>query len=286
MTAPGGTGTRGKKAAKRAIHSMVNLSHRTRLGRFVVRQILEMAMEEVRETSHDGVSLKFAAPNPLCDWRASTFVEKEPETLDWIDAIPEAAVLWDIGANIGLYTVYAAKKRNCRVWSFEPSVFNLELLARNIYLNGLTDRVCIVPLALSDSPGANVMRLTTTEWGGALSTFGEDFGWDGEPIRSVFEFRTVGVSMDQAAERLTIPLPQYIKMDVDGLEHFILDGGTSVLSQVSEVLVEVNDDFQEQAEQCSRLLTQAGLELKDKQHSEIVESSEYQNTFNQIWKRP
>ena len=279
--------SRRRRATQRTLRSMVHLGGRTRLGRYLIDQMVDFAMGRIREVSHGAVTLRFVAPNRLCDWRAATFASKEPETLEWIDAMPDGAVLWDVGANIGLYSAYAAKKRNSRVWAFEPSVFNLELLARNIHLNGLTDQICIVPLALSDCLATNSMRMTTTEWGGAMSTFGLDFGWNGEAIRQVFEFRTIGLSIDDAVQRLGIPMPDYVKMDVDGLEHVILRGGTSVLTQVSGVLIEVNDDFHEQAHQCTHLLTRAGLKLKAKRHSEIVATSAgQQHTFNQIWHRP
>lgn len=276
-----------KKLLKSVIRSLVDSSGRTRIGRHLFNQILSAAMERVREVSHAGLKLKFAAPNALCDWRAKTFSTKEPETLEWIDSITDGSALWDIGANIGLYSVYAAKKRNCRVWSFEPSVFNLELLARNIYANGLTDQVCIVPVALSDHLGASKLRMTTTEWGGALSTFGQDFGWDGMGIRQVFEFKTMGISMEDAVQKLAIPKPDYIKMDVDGLEHFILKGSPAVLRDIKGILIEVNDDFHEQAEQCQKLLSESGLVLKEKRHSEIIASSTvgFQNSYNQIWVR-
>jgi len=95
-----------------------------------------------------------------------TFSTKEPETLEWIDKIPQGSVIWDVGANIGLYTCYAAKARGCRVFAFEPSVFNLELLARNIFLNELTDRVTIIPTPLSNTLAFNALNMQTTEWGG------------------------------------------------------------------------------------------------------------------------
>lgn len=277
-----------KQLIKNVIVSLIEISSRSRIGRYLFNQILRTAMERVREVSHGGLVLKFTAPNSLCDWRAQTFSTKEPETLEWIDSIPENSVLWDVGANIGLYSVYAAKKRNCRIWAFEPSVFNLELLARNISVNGLSKQVCIVPIALSDRLGFSQMRMTTTEWGGALSTFGQEFGWDGKAIRQVFEFQTIGLSMEDAVQQLKIPQPDYIKMDVDGLEHFILKGGLSVLASVKHVLIEVNDDFHEQADQCQALLTQAGLVLKGKRHSEMIETntSGFQNSYNQIWTRP
>lgn len=276
-----------KLAIKATIRSVVNFSGGTRIGQYLFKQILSSAMEEVREVSHDGLVLRFAAPNSLCDWRARTFSTKEPETLEWIDSIPRDSILWDVGANIGLYSVYAAKRCNCRVWAFEPSVFNLELLARNIFANGLTDRVCIVPVALSDQLGASQMHMTTTEWGGALSTFGQDFGWDGKAIRQVFEFQTLGLNMEDAMQRLAIPRPDYIKMDVDGLEHMILKGGAKVLRGIKGILIEVNDDFDEQAKQCQQLLSEAGLVLKAKRHSQMIAANTqgFQNSYNQIWVR-
>lgn len=258
-----------------------------RPGRVVLDAIVETVRSSVLHVSHGGVHLTFAAPNELNRWRINTFETKEPETLDWLDGVPRGAVLWDVGANVGLYSCYAAA-RGCRVFAFEPSVFNLELLAQNVHLNALTERVVIIPLPLSDELKLSSMQLTSVDWGGALSTFGEDFGWDGEAIRQVFEFRTVGVSMTHAAQALAIPTPDYIKLDVDGLEHFILRGGTEVLARADSVLLEVNDDFVEQAEQCDRLLRRSGLVRQAKIHSELVatSASAFANTFNQVWTRP
>lgn len=277
-----------KEFLRSVIRGLVRFAGSNRAGRYLFNQILQSGMERVAVVCHDGVELRFVTPNPLCEWRAQTFSSKEPETLDWIDGMPEQSVVWDIGANVGLYSVYAAKKRNCRVFSFEPSVFNLELLARNIHLNGLTERISIVPLPLSDELGLSQMRMTTTEWGGALSTFDRQFGWDGKQIRQVFQFPTIGLSMNDVVERLGIPQPDYIKMDVDGLEHFILKGGVSILSRIKGILIEVNDDFAEQAETCRQLLQDAGLVMADKRHSELIGSSTtgFQHCFDQIWARP
>lgn len=276
-----------KQAAKSAVRAAAHLTGRTKLGAYFHDQVIRLNMEHVVEVKHNGAALRFAAPNSLCRWRAETFASKEPETLEWIDAIPRGAVFWDVGANVGLYSVYAAKTRGLRVWSFEPSVFNLELLARNVALNGLAADVCIVPVALSDKLASSQMRLTTTEWGGALSTFGEKFGWDGKAIPQVFEFRTIGLTMEDAIRRLDIPQPQYIKMDVDGIEHLILSGGAGVLGSVQQVLIEINDDFKAQAEQCAQRLSKAGLVLREKRHSEIIatSSSGFEGCFNQVWVR-
>jgi FkbM family methyltransferase len=231
------------------------------------------------------VELTFVVPNSLNHFRIETFSTKEPETLEWIDGIPRGSVVWDVGANVGLYTCYAAKARGCRVFAFEPSVFNLELLARNVLLNGLADQATIIPLPLSDRRAINKLNMTSTEWGGALSTFGQKYGHDGEVLQKVFEFATLGISMSDAVELLGIPQPHYVKIDVDGIEHLILQGGRAVLSRVAGVLIEINDQFTEQARGSAACLQQAGLTLVRKAHSRMVEESAFRGAFNQIWSR-
>jgi hypothetical protein len=124
--------------------------------------------------------------------------------------------------------------------------------------------------------------------GGALSTFEQDYGWDGKEIQQVFQFQTLGLSADDAVRLLELPQPNYIKIDVDGIEHLILSGARETLSRVDSVLIEVNDGFNEQAEQCNELLLQAGLVLKEKRHSEMFDSAESfggGKVWNQIWIR-
>ena len=220
-----------KHLVKIIISTTLGLVGKTKFGIYAVDQVLNFAMEAKQTITHRQVQLVFATPNRLNRFRVDSFSTKEPETLEWIDSIPKGSVLWDIGANVGLYSCYAAKSRKCRVYSFEPSVFNLELLARNIYINDLVDQVVIVPLPLSDSLKISTLNMTSTDWGGALSTFGEKYGDDGKTLDKVFAFSTIGMSIEQAVSLLNIPQPSHIKMDVDGLEHLILAGGGLFLNK-------------------------------------------------------
>lgn len=156
-----------KRFVKRLIDLFVNITRKNSVGRYFHNQIVSTAMGQTLEISYGSLYLTLAVPNQLCHWRAKTFSTKEPETLEWIEGLPEGSLLWNVGANVGLYSVYAARQRNCRVWAFEPSVFNLELLARNVFLNGVINSVCIVPLALSDGLGSSQLHMTSTEWGGS-----------------------------------------------------------------------------------------------------------------------
>jgi FkbM family methyltransferase len=236
-------------------------------------------MDKSKDFTHNSLKLKFAIPNRLNVYRVDTFATKEPETLEWIENIPKGAVLWDIGANVGLYTVYAAKLNDCIVYAFEPSVFNLELLARNIFLNGLQKSVTIIPIALSDKKSENIFQMSSTDWGGALSTFGAGIDQNGKPMDGIFEYKTLGMSMADAIRDFNIHIPTYIKMDVDGIEHFILRGGADVLNTVESVLLEINESFEEQSNESTKILSEAGLSLYKKC---AVDSN---NQFNQWWVR-
>lgn len=232
-----------------------------------------------------GSGLSFVTPTRLTRWRVDTLFTKEPETLEWIDSLPEEHVLWDIGANIGLYSCYAAATKGAKVFAFEPSVLNIELLARNVFESGLQDKVTIIPLPLTNVTGTNTFHLGIVEWGEAQSTFGEDYGFDGKPMMPEFEYSTLGVTGDIAVSQLGVPSPDYIKIDVDGIEHLILSGLSKVLGSVKGILVEINDEFHEQSTQSIKILTQAGFSLSLKTHSEEFETGIFSATYNQIWEK-
>jgi FkbM family methyltransferase len=275
-----------KGFVRSSIDRAVRVVAGVRVGRYIFERVVNSVTAHSRSIRHQSVELTFMAPNTLNRFRIDTFSTKEPETLEWIDGIPQGSVVWDIGANIGLYTCYAAKARRCRVFAFEPSVFNLEALARNVYLNGLTNQVIIIPLPLSDSLSVNAFNMSSIDWGGALSSFGQTFGHDGQVLPKVFEYSTIGISMTDAMALLKIPQPDYVKMDVDGIEHLILKGGDAVLQNVRGVLIEINDAFERQRLESACYLSQAGLVLKEKRHADMFESSQFKNTYNQIWIRP
>lgn len=120
-----------KAVVKKLMAGFAAVLIRSKLGRFLQNEMVNNSMKAQKTIHHNGCSLSFAIPNMLNYFRADSFSTKEPETLEWIDSIPTGSVVWDIGANVGIYSCYAAKQRNCTVFSFEPSIFNLEFLARN-----------------------------------------------------------------------------------------------------------------------------------------------------------
>jgi FkbM family methyltransferase len=215
--------------------------------------------KKAKTVYHNKHIFKFSVPNRLCMQRALSFASKEPETLEWIDNFPMNVTLWDIGANVGLYSVYAAKTRDAKVYSFEPSVFNLEVLARNIHLNNLNSNITIIPIALNDITGRGELNMTTEDIGGALSTFDRSYGFDGKEIEVSFSYALFSISMDDAFNKLGIPAPDYLKIDVDGIEHLILQGGREILGKVKGVLIELPGIWEHQTHESEKFLNAAGL---------------------------
>ena len=274
-----------KRLIKVVLSSLVNATKSTRATKFLYEKISTARWNSSETISYKGTKISFVNLNKITEYRISTFATKEPETLDWIEVFDHGEVFWDIGANIGLYSCYAALSRNCKVIAIEPSPFNLELLARNINLNNLASIVTVIPLALSNELKRDTLRMSTLIHGEAMSTFGEDYDHLGLPMDVIFEYPTIGISMDDLIVNFGIQAPAHIKIDVDGIEHLILSGGESVLRVTKSLLVEVNDDFGFQAERVAHLLTEAGFELKAKLHSDYFDYAENftATSFNQIW---
>lgn len=236
------------------------------------------------------VQLKIYTPNTICSFRHTTFSSKEPEILEWIDEYGSDGSFYDIGANIGIYSLYYAATKSGIVYSFEPSVFNLRQLAKNININNFSDKINIITNPLSNKTGLATFTNGNSDEGGALSAFGVDYGHDGKPILSNIKYKILGFSLD---DLLTYQLikepPSLIKIDVDGIEHLILEGALNTISSNSckSVFIEVNDDFKEQNSNVQRLLKSAGFIFKEKRQSDYLSSSQvFGETYNQIWIKP
>jgi FkbM family methyltransferase len=230
--------------------------------RFAISQTANI---EIRGTKVNYSTLEFS-------WLKSRFEDietLEPTTLTWIDEATPNSVLWDIGANIGSYAIYAALSKKMKVVAFEPSPFNIEFLSRNIWLNNLEGQVTVVPNPLSSDATQAKLLMKSIEWGNSGSTFGENYAENGQPIEVEFEYQTIGFSMDQALTWLGLAQPDYIKLDVDGIEGLILSGGAKVLSKVKSLLVEM-PEFESGRHMVQSALTNAGLTReKSAQHNEI-----------------
>jgi len=188
-------------------------------------------------TTVDGHELLFVCPNRLTRWRVETLSTKEPETLAWIRGFEAGSVLWDIGANIGLYSLYAARARGCRVMAFEPAPANFALLAKNIEINGLEESVSALPIALGNSNRLDALHMPDTDPGGAFATFGA------KTSAAAVRLACLGFAIDRFVGDFAPPFPEHIKIDVDGSEEDIVRGATRTLAdrRVRSVSIELDE---------------------------------------------
>ena len=136
-----------KKLAK----NFIAIANTNKMGRYFSEHLAKFIFNQKMKINYNNVDLSFYVPNRLNKYRVDTFSIKEPETLKWIEKFEKNSNFWDVGANIGLYSCYAAKTRNCNVYAFEPSVFNLEILAKNIDLNNCVEKIHIISLPLGQN---------------------------------------------------------------------------------------------------------------------------------------
>jgi len=232
------------------------------------------------------VKLTLFTPNLISRFRANTFSTKEPETLEWIDKSESDGVFFDIGANVGLYSLYYAATKKGKVYAFEPSVFNLSLLTKNIYENRLHDQIKIITNPLTQQNQFGDFKLTTIEEGAAMSAFGVDHDCNGKPFNKKLIYQTLGFSLDfLIANNIITERPSLIKIDVDGIEHLILAGAIETLKHPTcrSVLIETDDNFLKQTNSISKILVECGFFLKEKRQSEMFTGSKFQDTYNNIW---
>ncbi len=172
---------------------------------------------------------------------------KEPGTVDWIDKnVKSGDIFYDIGANIGVYTILAASRtgKKGRVYAFEPHGANFARLIDNITVNNLQKIVFPNNFALHNKEGFFPFHYKSSAVGTSDSQLAgnPDVNMDeDETLISELKYAT---TVDHLIDSGEIEAPQHIKIDVDGNEILILEGMNDLLSGPHRPLtiqVEMND---------------------------------------------
>lgn len=234
---------------------------------------------------HNGLEYRFFCPNRVTQWRVKTFFTKEPETIDWIDTFKKGEVLFDIGANIGLYSLYAAMK-DIRVVAFEPESQNYALLNRNIYLNQVSDQVISLNIALCDRDGLDYLYIPKLQAGESLNNFAEALDWKHEAFQPSFKQGVIAFSLDSFLLHYPAVFPNHIKIDVDGLEGKIIKGAEKTLrdTRVKSLSIEINDSLPEDQETV-QFIRSLGLKFMHKKHATMFDEGEFKDVYNYVFIR-
>jgi FkbM family methyltransferase len=229
-----------------------------------------------------GLSIRINVTTEMEEFRVRTYATKEPETLGWLDArLLSGDVFMDVGANVGLYSLYAATRQpGCRVFAFEPESQNFAGLCRNIVLNPVSN-VTPSNIALGAREAFDLLYVGDFQAGAALHALGE-----GErSFDAVLKQGVLALPLDALISRYGVPSPQLIKIDVDGTEEAILAGASAALasSKCRSVLVELN--YGEEADVATLVQRMAATGLALSGRSEWVTSNDGVNSRNFIFDR-
>jgi FkbM family methyltransferase len=184
--------------------------------------------------------------------RCLKLFSKEPGTSAWIaSAVKSGEVFYDIGANIGVYTILAARQVGSKgkVCAFEPHAANFARLIDNIVCNRLQDVVTACNVALDADEGFAQFNYDSVDAGTSNSQFSnaseETLEASSHPIAEL-KFAT---TVDRLIATAGIPPPHHVKIDVDGNEYRILRGMAGLLSTSAapiSIQVELNEPHTEE----------------------------------------
>lgn len=208
---------------------------------------------------------------------------KEPRTIEWLEReLRSSDTYYDIGANVGTYSLYAAKlgAGEANVYAFEPSFQNFNQLCRNIILNHCEDAVTPLMIPLCGETHFDKFYYQNMETGGALHSFARAIDYKAERFVPIMSLGAIGFSLDSLVEIPGIRPPNLMKIDVDGLEYEILLGARKLLQQgnLRSILLEINEDLAEEATNIIKYLYEKGFVPEEKYRLS-------RNLHNYIFKR-
>lgn len=220
-------------------------------------------------------------------WRYETFWAKEPETLKWIEGFGEQAIFFDVGANVGIYSLYAAALHpRATVFSFEPDLLNYKRLVENIELNDFYN-ICPVHAAIGAYFSIGRFNAKSTEAGSSGGQFGFTKDEHDKEFIPLKKYPVMSIDMDAFAEASIYPT--HIKIDVDGLESNVVMGMLRNVLQstfLKSVLIELNRC----AEDIKRIFYNNGFTLDSElnflpDHSRVRRTAEGITAENLIFTR-
>jgi FkbM family methyltransferase len=197
--------------------------------------------DNIKKVKDGKYSYKFySAGGKKEERRIKSALYKEAGTIEWINSLNENDIFFDIGANIGIYTIYAAPRVK-KVVAFEPHLGNAFRLLQNIDLNNFKN------VNLIASPIHNKLGLFDFSY--RSLELGESFNELSEESRGSVE-QKVALHLDFFVENHFLPMPTCVKLDVDGNEFLVLQSMKKILSggSVKSLIVEYNREKNETVE--------------------------------------
>lgn len=187
-------------------------------------------------------NIKFSIYNNATLWRANTLFEKEPVTIEWIRNFEPNSIFFDVGANVGVFSIFAALVSESIVYSFEPEANNFLLLMENSLINDLSNKINAYQVGISDNDTFTNLYLSEFDKGRSHHMVGEELDPDLKKTDKIIKQGIFSTSLDKLMNVWSFPAPNYLKIDVDGIEYKIIDGAKKLLlnKDLKSILIEIN----------------------------------------------
>jgi len=257
----------------------VRVLSRFRIGLVINEGIQRSIYNVIRKVKVGNDFIYFHVVNRITQLRALTLMTKEPDTISWLRMLDCQDVLMDVGANIGVYTLFAAKCTDAKIIAIEPSFRNLDLLQRNLSLNKLQSRVLVAPFALGSANHVGTFLLSQNgqQIGGALNTI-VTHRHTSLNTSEYLQSQTLVFTASELISTFGLPTPTFVKIDVDGNELDVLHGFGDLLRDVKSVLIEVDQLQMKDGSAIEALLSSYGFMKQD-----LING--IRTRENQIWLR-
>lgn len=186
---------------------------------------------------------------------------EEDNIKEYIDSLEEGSVFYDLGANLGWFSLYASA-RGLKTYSFEIDRSNFSGLVGNVEHNShLKDRIFIFNSGIADKKQTVVLRTRDQVIGEHHKTIDIPLYCGQENIVSSNHITHVDVdSLDNLIEENNLPYPDHLKVDIDGSEYSFLVGSPVVLRRAKSMVIELytGNKFYEE---CIRILENNNFSL-------------------------
>jgi FkbM family methyltransferase len=206
-----------------------------------VRRIARLGLKNRDVTLHHGVGsgLLFNAGDADPDFALGTYELPVQQAL--ATYLASGNTFYDIGANVGFFTVIGAKLVGAsgRVYAFEPVPENATCIRRNVKLNHFSN-ITVFEKAVSSSPGEGELLLTQHPGGNVLST-----AYTPPDMKGSMTVELVSID-DLVAQQILAP-PTFVKIDVEGAELDVLEGMSKTIQEFKPVILYEADDADEES---------------------------------------
>ncbi len=185
----------------------------------------------------NGKAIYFRTGHGRLKWRADTFYTEEPLMIEWLSKLTPNDIFLDIGANVGTYTVPAAKIAK-HVICAEMDPINVGILYENLFLNGLTDKVTIIPFGLGAQNSLEAIYYRDFSKGDALQSIARPSPFKTHTSSRAHKALQIIGKLDTIFDTFNLPQPNKIKIDVDGNERPLFEGGIRLITSADEIYFE------------------------------------------------